>query len=115
MASVASSLALPAETAVAPNPLADSIWRAPLVPLALAATAGIVADRYGIISFPVSLVAVIALLIAWVINRSEVHPGLPLVYLLGAVAAFGAVYHHWQRDFYVADDIGNFAGPEPRP
>lgn len=115
MASVASGLAIPAETGAPPNPIADSIWRAPLVPLALAATAGIVADRFGIISFPVSLIAVVAFLAAWAINQADRHPGLPLAYLLGAVAAFGAAYHHWHRDFYSANDIGSFAGPEPRP
>jgi competence protein ComEC len=42
---------------------------------------------------------------------------LPLAYLLGAVATFGAAYHHWRHDFYAADDIGEFAAAaaEPRP
>jgi competence protein ComEC len=37
------------------------------------------------------------------------------MYLALASAAFGAAYHHWQRETYAADDIGNFATIEPRP
>jgi hypothetical protein len=40
---------------------------------------------------------------------------LPLVYLALAGVAFGAAYHHYRRDIYPADDIGNFAPGEPRP
>src|SRR5262249_14928436 len=40
---------------------------------------------------------------------------LALIYLAAAIAAFGAYYNHWYRDFYAADDIGEFAAADPRP
>ena len=45
--------------------LQDVIWRAPLVPAAIAFTAGIVLDRQLSIPLPLSLAAVCALLFAW--------------------------------------------------
>jgi hypothetical protein len=48
MAGMSSALPLPL-------PALDSIWRAPLVPAALAYTAGIVLDRYAVVPFAASL------------------------------------------------------------
>ncbi|MBY0527850.1 MAG: ComEC/Rec2 family competence protein [Gemmataceae bacterium] len=115
------SLAAPVQTAPSPakatvrHALADSIWRAPLVPIALAVTAGIVLDRYGPIPLYFSLIGAVVALAAWVIARSSRRPGLPLVYLWTAAAALGAAYHHAWRDVYPPDDIGNFVTEEPRP
>ena len=91
--------------------LGARIWQAPLVPVAVAATAGIVADRWLSIPLPVSLAAVLVFLAGWVVSQG----GLALTYLLAAVAAFGAAYHHWQHDIYPANDIGAFVTEEPRP
>ncbi len=93
----------------------DSIWRAPLVPVALAATAGIVLDRYFSLPLAGSLVAVVAALGAWVTARTGQRPGLGLVYLLIAGLALAAAYHHWWRDAYPADDIGEFAAIQAQP
>jgi competence protein ComEC len=93
--------------------LGDSVWRAPLVPAALAATAGIVADRCTSLPLPVSLLALLVCLAAWAINRSAGR-GLALAYLLGAIAALGAAYHHTYRDLSAPDDISQFASAEPR-
>jgi competence protein ComEC len=94
---------------------ADSVWRAPLVPVALAATAGIVLDRYVGVPLMLSLPAVVAGVVAWLCaslwSRSA---ALPLVCLGLAVGSAGAARHHLYRDVYPADDIGNYAPAEPR-
>ena len=90
----------------------DNLWRSPLVPVALAATAGIVLDRFVVVPLTLALVAVVALLIAWAATRRD-QAGLPLLYLLGAVTAFGAAYHHVRYRLYRGDDIGHFAMAEP--
>jgi competence protein ComEC len=92
-----------------------SIWQAPLVPIALLLTAGIVADRYLSIPLPFSFVIILACLIAWAAVRFGRQSNLGLIYLALALAAFGAAHHHWQRDTYPPDDIGNFAASEPQP
>lgn len=91
------------------------VWQAPLVPLALAATAGIIADRYLGISFVFSMIAAIAGLFGWAATRLAPQSSLPLIYLWLASAALGAAYHHWRYDVFAADDIGNHATTEPRP
>src|SRR5207249_1866833 len=95
--------------------LPRSIWRAPLVPVALAVTAGIVVDRYAPLPLLVSLVAAAAFLLAYLIAHLSTRSGLPFVYLALALAALGAAHHHYQRSTYPPDDIGNFAPATPRP
>jgi competence protein ComEC len=92
----------------------DDPWRAPLVPVALAATAGIVLDRYVGISLPLYLLLATAGLVAWFCTRNRPTP-LPLACLGVTVLALGAAYHHSYREAHPTDDIGNFALPEPRP
>jgi hypothetical protein len=109
-----------------------SIWQAPLVPVGLALTGGIIVDRYAEVPIGFSLAVILAGLIAWAVmgagalkvravagqphhpTTSPPHP-LALIYLAISLTALGAAYHHWQRDVYAADDIGNFATGEPRP
>lgn len=95
-------------------PYADRIWQAPLVPVALAATAGIVLDRFASVPLGISLVAAAGFLTAWAMVRTGRQRGLALAYLLGAVAALGAAYHDCYRNSYPADDIGRFADEQPR-
>ena len=45
-----------------PQAALDSIWRGPLVPVALAVTAGVVADRYGSLSLGTAFAAVVVAL-----------------------------------------------------
>src|SRR5262245_25371270 len=97
-----------------PSSIGD-IWRAPLVPVALAGTAGVILDRYFSIPLPVSLVGAVVALAAWAAARLGRSNGLPLVYLAAAIVALGAAYHQVYRNLYAADDIGSFATPEPRP
>jgi competence protein ComEC len=91
------------------------VWHAPLVPLALAATAGIVLDRYTGLPLSVSLLAALGGLLTWATLRLDQTRGLPLVFLGLTVAALGAAYHHWQREVYAPDDIGNVARAAPQP
>src|SRR5437868_13044455 len=92
----------------APFP-AESILRAPLVPFALAGTAGIVLDRYAAIPLPICLFVAVAGILTWAIMFFGGKPGLAVVYLGISMAALGAGYHHGYRNLYAADDIGEFA------
>jgi competence protein ComEC len=112
------STAVPADLRATGAPasfLFPSIWQAPLVPAALAVTAGIVADHYLSVPLPFSLLLATAGLVLWAATRSGKQPGLRLVYLALGGAAIGAAYHHWHRDVYPRDDLGHYATPEPRP
>lgn len=95
--------------------LPRSIWRAPLVPAALALSGGILLDRQFSLPLPGSLIAAAVCLAAWFCARTSSHPGLPLIYLALAGAAFGAAYHPSRRDTFAADDIWQFAKDEPVP
>jgi competence protein ComEC len=95
--------------------LPGSVWSAPLVPAALAITAGILLDRHASVPLPVSLLAATVCILAWFSTRGSLHRGLPLVYLALAGAAFGAAYHHYRRDIVAPDDISYHAKDEPAP
>jgi competence protein ComEC len=93
----------------------DSIWRAPLVPAALAYTAGIVLDRYAIVPFAASLLLMLGGMAGWLVACLRGRTRLPLAFLALAGAAFGAAYHHYRRDVYPDDDVGGAATAEARP
>jgi competence protein ComEC len=97
------------------QPALESVWHAPLVPAALAITAGIVADRYVAVPLVVSLVAALVCLAAWLAALPGKGRGLALVYLALAGVAFGAAWHHFRRDATRPDDIGVLAPDDPRP
>jgi competence protein ComEC len=78
-------------------------------------TAGILTDRYASVPLLFSLLVILAGLIAWAVTRLGRPSNLGLAYLALSGAAFGAAYHHWQRDTYADDDIGNFATNDLRP
>jgi competence protein ComEC len=106
--------ARPAEHGLFPR-LADTIWRAPLVPVAIFLTLGILIDRYRPVPLHFSLAAALACLIAWTLNRRGPSHGLSLIYLWTACAAFGAAYHHFVRDEVPDNDIRNLAAAEAKP
>jgi competence protein ComEC len=85
------------------------------VAAALAVTVGVILDRYAFIPLVVSLLTASIALVAWLFTGFGQRTGLPLVYLALAGAALGAAYHHYRRDVYPPDDVGNFAPVEPRP
>ena len=73
------------------------VWSAPLVPVALAMTIGIVIDRFWIVPLGASLGVAFVCVLAWLIFANTRNQWLALVYLWAGVAGFGAAYHHWQR------------------
>jgi competence protein ComEC len=101
--------------ATRPDAFAHGIWQAPLVPVALAGTAGIVLNRSAQLPLALSLLAAAAGLVAWALATAGRRKGLGLVYLWAGIAALGAAYHHYCREVYAADDIGHFASGQSQP
>lgn len=91
------------------------VWRAPLFPLALVLTSGIVVDRYANVPIGLSLLVAVLGLVAWGVAWTGRAHGLSLVYLAGAVAGVGAAYHHWNHFSAHEDDVGAVATPDPQP
>jgi competence protein ComEC len=86
--------------------------RAPLVPVAVAATAGLVADRYLETPLAAGLVAAAGGVVGWAValaRRSSI--ALPLLW--AAFAGLAAAYHHTHRHGFPPDDIGEVASEEP--
>src|SRR5438876_7364427 len=94
----------PSQSGLFPR-LADCIWRAPLVPVALCLTLGILLDRRFSIPLYFSYGAALACVLAWMINLRSAAPGVPLLYLWAGCAALGAAYHHTARDEIAVNDI----------
>jgi competence protein ComEC len=94
------------------------VWSAPLLGVALALSAGILADRLTAIPLFASLGATFLSLLAWVIfacSTRRGHGPLALTYLWGAVAGLGAAHHHWHCHYLAADDIVHFADADGVP
>jgi competence protein ComEC len=87
--------------------------RAPLVPVALGVTAGIVADRAAIISAAVAAV-ILAVGVIWWMAASCQTRGRGALGLTLACAALGLLHHHQYRTVFPANDIGSLARSEPR-
>src|SRR5688572_237389 len=91
----------------------DDLWHAPLVPVALAVTAGVAADRLVGVPLHVSAITFLGGLAGWIAAaRQSFARGLPWLWL--ALAALGALHHRQFRDVFPADDIGHVATEEPR-
>jgi len=88
--------------------------RAPLVPVGLAVTVGLVADRYGELPLAAELLVAAGGLLAWVVSRSR-KPGPAVVWLWLAAGALAAAHHHTHRTTFAADDIAAFAPDRPTP
>lgn len=93
----------------------DPLWRAPLVTLALAYTAGVVLDRYLGPPLTVLLLAAVAGLLAWGAAILGHAPRLAVVYLALTVVALAAGHHHARCRLFPPDDIGGFVDEIPRP
>jgi competence protein ComEC len=105
----------PPRTPAPTKALPESIWRAPLVPVALAVTAGIVADRLlGIPFLPALAVAALSVAAAAIGAQRRNTPACLLAIVVGSMA-LAAAYHHWRREVVDSDDIGYFATPDPHP
>src|SRR5207253_391598 len=82
-------------------------------PVALAVTAGIVADRMLGLPPTADAIAVGVGLIGWAAGLSKnATAGLPFLWL--ALFGLGALHHYQYRAVFAADDIGRMAGSEPR-
>src|SRR5262249_51972681 len=108
----------PASDNAPPSKLPAPAWkefaRAPLVPVTLAATAGLIADRYSPVPLPVSLFAPAVGLVGWLAARVRV-PTSAAVWLWLAAASLAAAHHHVHRHLFAADDIGYLAPDHPAP
>jgi competence protein ComEC len=85
---------------------------APLVPVALAATAGLCADRYTTVDVGGWLLLAAVGLVGWIVLRRQSAPaatGLLWLSWFGLAAA----YHHVQRHSFGRDDLGRLAGDAP--
>jgi competence protein ComEC len=91
-------------------PLPD-FWRAPLVPVALAVTTGILLDRWLDLSSGIILLGLGLSFLAWVINLRNRSA---LVYLWLAAGILGAFWQHEWRTHKAADDISHFAALDAR-
>ncbi len=91
------------------------VWSAPLVPVALALTAGILLDRFCIVPLAASLTVALVSLLAWLIFLNTARQWLALLYLMGGVAAAGSAYHHWHRHHVGATDLSRIAERETQP
>jgi competence protein ComEC len=96
-----------------PRPL--PVWSTPLVPVALAMTVGIVADRFCVVPLSASLGVAIACILAWFIFANTAHQWLALFYLWAGVAGLAAAYHHWYRYHVAGNDISHFADYDGQP
>src|SRR5947209_8101464 len=93
--------------------IATDLWHAPLVPVALAVTAGVALDRLLGVPLQISAFAFLGGLAGWMVAaRRSFDRGLPWLWL--ALAALGALHYRQYRDVYPADDIGPAATEEPR-
>ncbi len=91
------------------------VWRAPLVPLALALSAGLVLDRHVQPSLSLSLALACAGLLAWLIHRAASQRPLAIAYLLLAATGLGCAYHHLRVYYHASVDISESASEEPSP
>src|SRR5947209_60478 len=88
-------------------PHEESVWRAPMMGLALVITAGIVLDRYASVPLPVSVgVAVLSGIAGFASLAGSRRHALSLVYFAVSAAALGAVRHQYQKSAFALDDLG---------
>ena len=96
-----------------PAPPWTEFARAPLVPIAVAVTLGLFADRYAGLTVPTGLAVAAVGLLGWVMARGPRSAAAwPMLWLAFAGAA--AAYHHTHRHAFPPNDIGTRIGDEPQ-
>jgi competence protein ComEC len=95
--------------------LTEHIWRAPLVPVALALTLGVLLDRYVRMPLPFSLGLSLAAGGSWIVNAHRASQSLSLLCLFAVCAGVGAAYHHAAREEIADNDVRQLAAPDPKP
>jgi competence protein ComEC len=97
-----------------PDAPAPPPWRefvaAPLVPVAVAATVGLVADRYTGVPTVIGLSVAVGGVVGWVVFR---HRPWALAWLWVACGGLAAFLHHAHRHEFPPTDVARFARPEP--
>ncbi|HUR53657.1 MAG TPA: ComEC/Rec2 family competence protein, partial [Gemmataceae bacterium] len=108
----------PADPTVPPKPPPEPAWkefaRAPLVPVAVVAGFGLVADRYAQVTLDGCLLVALVGVIAWFVARNR-NPNHVAVWLWITAGALAAAHHHAHRHSFAPDDIGYFAPDQPTP
>lgn len=107
----------------APDPLAQdelpdvpplAPWRefvaAPLVPVAIAATVGLLADRYVGVPSVIGLSVALGALVGWFAFRNKPWA---LAWVWVACGGLAAFLHHAHRNEFPPTDVARFARPEP--
>jgi len=97
----------------APSPPAwEEFARAPLVPVAVAVSVGLVADRYLAVPLDAELAVAAGGLVGWFAARGK-SPAVAVVALWACFAGLAAAHHRTQLYSPAPDDIGHAAGPVP--
>lgn len=97
------------------RPQEPPVWSAPLVPVAVALTAGIVADRFLILPVAASIGFSFASLILWFALASSPRKALAVPCLWLIVAGLGATWHHARYHHVDANDLSRVADREGQP
>src|SRR5258706_9096549 len=96
-----------------PPPLRELIAESPLVPFALAATFGLLVDRYvGIRIGVVGGVAFLAFVFWFLLQRRRSRAAPAALWI--AAGCLAAIHHHAHRHIFRSDDIANLADHEPK-
>ena len=104
-----------APTLVSPTPApVEPGWkefaRSPLVPVALAVSAGLIIDRYTETTLAGELLVSGLAMLAWLVARIRKSDSAA-IWLWLAAGALAAAHHHTHRHAFAPDDIGTFTGP----
>ena len=95
-----------------PEPAWREFARSPLVPVALAVTVGLLAERYIGVPLGAALTVAVAALVGWFLTR-RTSPQTAFGWLLVCCAAVAAAHLHSHRHSIRNDDISNFAKEMP--
>lgn len=96
-----------------PPPAWTEFADAPLVPFAVAASAGLVLDRFIGVPFDFALIASGVAAAAWFFVQQQAPMSVALLWF--AVAGAAAAHHHGHRHIAPPDDIGAVATETPTP
>src|SRR4051812_7691271 len=96
------------------TPLTHLVWQAPLVPLAVAATLGLMMDRHCPLPAGLCLGVTLALLLIWGLALVRCPAWVSLGLVWAAWVAAGALYHSWFTYRASDNDLRLLAGEDAR-
>src|SRR5437899_295615 len=96
-----------------PRPVREMIAESPLVPVALAASLGLVVDRYLKPPVVVELALLVVAIVVGIVMLRRGHRLAPVALWCG-FGALAALHHYQHRNLFAADDIGNYTGDEAK-